>query len=815
MTAGQLPRTGKFPRLATWCDGLWVGSLVFATLAIVGSLTTLLGWALRIPALTDWTGRGISTFPNTGVAGACCGLALILLGGNPTGWRLLAGRLLAVFATVVGLLTLFQHLTGVNLGIDELLFRGEWGQRGTVAPMRIGVPASVSFTILGTAIVLTTLGSRPRRAAAALGLATIGIASLSLVGYLFGANQLFGIARFTAIAWPTAIIVAALSAGLIARVPEWGVASLLCRPDAGGVVARGLLLPIIAVPLFIGWIRVAGESVGFFDPTFGAALRTLVEMGLLLGFLWWTATSIGRHDSAEKAAADALRVTEARFASFLQALPGPAWIKDTDGRFVFGNQAAERVFQVPPKSLVGRTYESVLPPETAKRCAESDRAAVEIGCGLQTIETLATPQGGTSFWLVHKFPIPHANGRPAWVGGVAIDITERMEAEAALREAHRRKDEFLATLAHELRNPLAPIRYAVEIFKLPTRNEDDYRTASEIVARQVHQMARLLDDLLDVSRISHGKLTLRPEPVALSKVLASAVETSRPAVDHAGQRLTIHLPDQEIWLDADPVRLAQVLSNLLNNASKFSAKDTEICVDVRATAEEVSIAVRDQGIGIPHAMLRAIFELFSQVHPGRDRAQSGLGIGLSLVRGLVELHGGRVEAKSEGPNQGSEFLVHLPRPKEPGGSSPVTPTTADDSRTQPRRILIADDLIDSANSLAAILRAAGHNVCVAYDGRSALDCATAFCPHIAILDIGMPRLNGHDLARAIRTLPWGKTCTLIAITGWGQATDRELAANAGFDHHLVKPVDVNALQSILDHHTHEEFQTDLSHPERN
>lgn len=770
--------------------------LAFAALAGLGSITTLLGWALNVPALTDWTGKGLSTFPNAGLAGACCSAALVFLCGNPAGARIVVGRALASVAAAVGLLTLFQHATDINLGIDELLFRGDWGQAGTLAPMRIGIPASLSFAMLGVGIILTTFGPCSRRFAAAIGLITVAVASLSLVGYFFGANQLFGIARFTAIAWPTAIIIAFLSAGLIVRVPEWGVASLLCRSDAGGVVARGLLLPIIAVPLIIGWLRVEGEQAGLFDPTFGAALRTLAEMGLLLGFLWWTATSIGRHALAQKAATEALRATEARFARFMQAHPGPAWMIDAEGRLVFGNESAERVFQAPPGGLVGQTFEKLLPPEDAERFRKSDLAAAKIAAGLQSIETLDSPTGRTTSWLVNRFPVPHPEGGPPWIGGVAIDLTDRLDAENALREAHRRKDEFLAILAHELRNPLAPIRFAVELFKLGG-DTADLQAAAGVIERQVQQMARLLDDLLDVSRISHGKLTLRIERVVLGSIVARAVETSRPMLDQASHRLLHALPEEPLWLDVDAMRLAQVISNLLNNAAKFAPQGSEIFLTARREGGSVVISVRDQGIGIPPEMLDGIFELFSQVKMARDTPQGGLGIGLSLVRGLVALHGGSVEARSEGPGRGSEFLIRLPlaNPTDP------PPTTVEarplEQPARPYRILVADDLIDGAESLAAILRAAGHDVRTAYNGRSALDAATEFQPELAFLDIGMPQLNGHEVCRAIRTLPWGRDCLIVAVTGWGQENDRRLASAAGFDEHLVKPVETPALAGVL------------------
>jgi PAS domain S-box-containing protein len=383
-----------------------------------------------------------------------------------------------------------------------------------------------------------------------------------------------------------------------------------------------------------------------------------------------------------------------------------------------------------------------------------------------------------------------------WVA-VVIDTTERKRLEAELRDADRHKNEFLATLAHELRNPLAPIRNAVEILNAKGTPDPDLRWGRDVIDRQVRHMARLLDDLLDVSRISHGKMELRKVRVELAAVVRNAVETSRPLIEAGGHELTVALPPAPLFLDADPVRLAQAFSNLLNNAARYTEAGGHIRLGVERQGSDVLVSVKDDGIGIAAEALPRIFEMFAQAKPALERSQSGLGIGLSLVKGVVELHGGRVEARSDGPGRGSEFIVRLPVLIEklvreaPPGDEGEPPCVAK------CRILIVDDLMDSADSLAMLLRMTGHEVHTAYDGEEAVIAAEKFRPEVVLLDIGMPRLNGYDACRRIREKPWGKGIFLIAVTGWGQEDDRRRTEEAGFNSHLVKPVDSRDLMKVL------------------
>jgi signal transduction histidine kinase len=372
-------------------------------------------------------------------------------------------------------------------------------------------------------------------------------------------------------------------------------------------------------------------------------------------------------------------------------------------------------------------------------------------------------------------------------------VAERTET---LREMDHRKDEFLATLAHELRNPLAPVRNAVQVLHMKGPATPELQWAREVIDRQIQQMTRLIDDLMDVSRIRQGKTKLRREHIELAKVVLGAVETSRPHIDEHGHELTLTMPPDAVIVDADQVRLTQVFMNLLTNAAKYSEKGSHIELDVERQGSDVVVTVKDAGIGIPATKLQTIFEMFSQVEGALSRSQGGLGIGLCLVKQLVELHGGRIEAKSEGLGKGSQFVVRLPIVVERTSRK----TSDDDGNAKPTsdlRILVVDDNRDIASSLAILLKMMGNNVRTAHDGEEAVRAAGEFDPHVVLLDIGLPKMNGYEAARIIREEPWGKNMILIAVTGWGQDEDKRKSEEAGFDRHMVKPVDPQALMKLL------------------
>lgn len=374
------------------------------------------------------------------------------------------------------------------------------------------------------------------------------------------------------------------------------------------------------------------------------------------------------------------------------------------------------------------------------------------------------------------------------------DISKRKQAEQTLRELNRRKDEFLATLAHELRNPLAPIRQASAISRAVAATEEQKRWSHGVIERQVRHMALLLDDLLDISRVTRGTLELRPQMTDLTAIIARATETAQPLIEAKRHALKIEVPDGAARFAADPMRLAQALSNLLTNAAKYTDSEGEICLRATCSADIVTLSIADNGIGLQKNELETIFVMFSQVRSAQDRSEGGLGIGLALARGLVHLHGGTLEVRSEGIGRGSEFIVKLPR--RTLSIAPKGPTVASGPSVR-RCVLIADDNRDAADSLAMLLRMEGHDVVVVHDGKQAVAMIESFGPEIALLDIGMPELNGYEVARQVRQGPLGTSITLVAVTGWGQASDKARAAAAGFNHHLTKPIEPDALANVL------------------
>jgi signal transduction histidine kinase/ActR/RegA family two-component response regulator len=380
--------------------------------------------------------------------------------------------------------------------------------------------------------------------------------------------------------------------------------------------------------------------------------------------------------------------------------------------------------------------------------------------------------------------------------GAASDITFRKQAEEALKEADRKKDDFIALLAHELRNPLAPIRNGLQVMRLAADNKAAVAQSREIMERQLSHMVRLIDDLLDVSRVSRNKMELRREQVSLANVIHTAVETVQPLLDAAGHELHVSLPHREVILDADLTRLAQVFGNLLTNSAKYTPKGGQVWVAARRQSEEVVVSVRDTGIGIPPTSLRSIFDMFSQVDRSVERSTGGLGIGLALVKGLVEMHGGKVRAESEGEGKGSTFVVTLPAlPDRLIANHDAIDTPHKGNR--PRRILIADDNRDGAESLALMMELLGNEVQSVTDGLQAVQTAELFRPDVILMDVGMPRLNGLEATKKIREQSWGQGITIVALTGWGQDSDRVLSSEAGCNGHLLKPVSIADLKELL------------------
>ena len=636
-----------------------------------------------------------------------------------------------------------------------------------------------------------------------------------------------------------------------------------------------------------------------------------------------------RDITERKRAEAALRESERRFALFMQHLPGLAWIKDAEGRYVYANDEAERIFRMPRAELYGKTDEELFPPETAAQFREHDRRALAGVGGVQVIESLAHADGVVHESLVSKFPILGPDGRAALVGGIAIDITDRIEMEAALRaqaerlqmaldsgrlgtwewdvrtnkvawsenlekihglprggfdgtfagfqrlvhpedrerveraindsflkgsvyevefrtvwpdgsthwisgrgmafidesgqpirltgtamdvterkqietslrEADRRKEEFLAVLSHELRNPLAPIQTSLYLMGQAGMTGAEIERERAVVERQVQHLTRLVDDLLDVSRISRGRIELQTKVVVLSEAIAEVVAAVKFRIDERRQELDVSLPDESIRLEADPTRLEQILLNLLTNAAKYTEIGGRIGLTAERDKDQVVVRVRDTGIGISSEMLPRIFDLFVQGERRLDQARGGMGIGLSLVKDLVEKHGGSITAHSEGPGMGSEFVVRLPVLPGTEAAAFDSPQSARSNVPEViarRRILVVDDNTTAADSLGRLLHLVfGQEVRVTYDGPTALDMAERFRPEIVLLDLGMAVMDGYEVAMRLRERPECAGIRIIAVTGWGQEEDLRRTREMGFDLHLVKPVGADALRELL------------------
>jgi PAS domain S-box-containing protein len=497
-----------------------------------------------------------------------------------------------------------------------------------------------------------------------------------------------------------------------------------------------------------------------------------------------------------KHAEESLRESEQRFRNMADHAPVMIWVTEADGRCTFLGKTWYEFTGRTPETSLGFGWIDAMHPNDRETARRLFLAANEAHTAY-SLEYRLRDKDGIYHWVIDAaMPRFAEDGRFLGYIGSVIDITDRKKFEEDLREADRRKDEFLAVLAHELRNPLAPIRTGLELMRLAGDDASALEEVRTTMERQSQQMVRLIDDLLDVSRITRGAVDLRKSRVELATVLESAVETSRPLIEEMGHKLEVTIPKQPIVLEADPTRLAQVISNLLNNAAKYMPRGGTIRVSAERLDGTAIISVKDSGIGIPPEMIERIFDMFTQVDGSLERSHGGLGIGLTLVKRLVEMHGGSVEAHSDGLNEGSEFIVRLPAvvgllrepPPKDGSGRPAGAK---------RRILVVDDNENAAKVLGMLLTALGNDVRTAFDGFTAIELAESFLPEIILLDIGMPKLNGYETARRIREQPWGKNMVLAALTGWGQEEDKRRTREAGFDHHFVKPLEPATLQKLL------------------
>jgi len=470
--------------------------------------------------------------------------------------------------------------------------------------------------------------------------------------------------------------------------------------------------------------------------------------------------------------------------------------KTLDGVITSWNKGAERVLGYSADDVIGKHISLLMP---ADRVEDMQRILAKIARGekVEHYETKRICKDGRLIDVsLTVSPIRDAQGKIVGASKIGRDITFQKQIEAERQEADRRKDEFLAMLAHELRNPLASINNAVQLFgKLET--EEDLLWAKDVVNRQVKHLARLIDDLLDVSRITRGKISLKKESLNLSPIVSSAIEAVRPLMEERKHELVVSLSAGALHLQADPLRVEQILVNLLTNAAKYTNAGGRICLTASAENDNIIIKVNDNGSGIPPELLPKIFDLFVQGDRSIARSEGGLGIGLTLVQKLAEMHGGSVTAESAGAGKGSEFTVRLPAQKPLASPTQRPKKSLATVARRSSRILVVDDNVDTAAGLAKLLKLLGHEVAVSHDGESAIEVARAHNPEVVLLDIGLPGMNGYEVAKRLRDEPCCKTAVIIAVSGYGQDEDRRRSSEAGFDHHLVKPVDFDALTSLL------------------
>jgi len=480
------------------------------------------------------------------------------------------------------------------------------------------------------------------------------------------------------------------------------------------------------------------------------------------------------------------------------------WYCDLPFDFLeWDERVKEHFFFAPTARITIEDFYARIHPEDREPTRSAIEASIRNKTPYDIVYRTVHPGTGEIKWIRALGGTDYAaDGTPTHFDGVTVDVSAQIHDQQRLaglnhqlREQDRRKDEFIATLSHELRNPLAPIRAAAKVIASPQVPPAQLRQAQLIVERQVTHMALLLDDLLDIARITQGKLQIKKETLSLIPVVDAAVEAVRPTLDGKHQQLELSLPNEAILLDADHLRLSQVISNLLMNAVKYSDPGSRIELTCSVQGDKLALSVKDNGIGIAPESIAGIFEMFSQVDGVAERSGGGLGIGLALVKGITELHGGTVEARSGGLGAGSEFIVRLPLAARKQTAS--RPEVVEQMSSTRRRILVADDNRDAAESLAMLLEMAGHEVRVAHHGKAAVSLAQAFRPDTALLDIGMPDLSGYEVAESLRREPWAADIQLIALTGWGQESDRRRALEAGFDHHLVKPIDPDQLVGLI------------------
>jgi PAS domain S-box-containing protein len=779
--------------------------------ALVVGAIGLLGWILNVEPLKAAFTGGITIKANAAISLILLGGALLLLlpvhGGSR--WRTVTGRIAAIIASLIGAATLTQHVSGIDFGIDQLLFHEPPGAAATASPGRMGPPASVGYALSGLSLLLISFkSSAGRTIAQCLSIIVSILAMLPMLGYAYSIEPLYGLSRYTGIAPHTALAILALSIGLLLARPADGLMSVIWANDAGGMMARRLLVPAIVIPFLLGWLRTIGARAGLFDDAFGRPMLVLSLMASLGALVWWNARSMSALGRGRRIAEEAVRESEERLRLGMESGNTGTWDWDVLTNCVKWSDRVYEFHGVTPETFSGRVedFQKLIHPEDAERVDAQIQRSLQQREPYQ-IEFRVRHPSGEVRWLATTGKVVFAeDGTPVRMLGATTDITQRKQVEqerdellaseraarAAAEQASEAKSAFLATLSHELRTPLTPVLLTVSLMEQHRNLPEDLRDDVATIRRNIELESRLISDLLDITRISRGKLQLDLQDVDLHPIVQAAVEICR---GEKSAKLELELNATRHAVRGDSTRLTQIFWNLINNAQKFTPPDGTITIRSQDAPDGViRIDVIDTGKGIDPAILPKLFTAFEQGEVRAARQHAGLGLGLTISRRLAEAHGGSVSAHSEGRELGTTLSVELPtiaaallprqQPDEP----------FPDAIDQPLRVLLVEDHEPTLEVLTELLQLLGHQVTGATTVAAATESASTDGFDILISDLGLPDGSGLDLLRQSQNRYAGRA---IALTGYGMDSDIADSRAAGFAEHLIKPVDLAMLRAAI------------------
>jgi PAS domain S-box-containing protein len=787
---------------------------------LVGALV-LFGWVFDVNELKSVYG-GITMKANAALSFLLAGASLWATDANDRRFFMRSGQVCAALVAFIGALTLSQHLTGWNLGIDQLLFTEPEGALATTSPGRMGPFASSCFTLIGAALLLL----HARRAvslAQVLALVVCLLGLLPMIGYAYSAEALYGIAHYTGIALHTAVTLFILGLGLLSVRADRGLLAVISEDRPGGQMARRLILAAVLVPFLLGWLRLTAQRAGYFDLGFGTAILVLSIIVFFLAIIWQSAAQLSHTEQRRLAAESVVREKEEGLrqqAALIELSYEPIFIWDTEKGIIEWNKGCEQLYGYTRDEAVGQSNHQLL--GTVFPTSLEDQLQMLTRDGYWSGELRHRTRDGSEVIVESRQQLIESNGKRL-VLETNYDITERKRAEAereqllereqALRAeaelSNRMKDEFLATVSHELRTPLTAILGWAAMLRKGALDDSTAKRALVAIERNARAQAQLVEDLLDVSRVISGKLRLDVKPTDLMLVIKSALDSVRPAADAKGIQLRLVLEPAASHIQADAARLQQVVWNLLSNAIKFTGQGGQVEVKLEKTAKDARISVHDTGEGISPEFLPHVFDRFQQADGTTTRRHGGLGLGLAIVRHLVEMHGGSVEAQSKGLGRGATFIVQLPLLAAPAN---VVSQALDEDKLHADvpdekgaanlhglRVLAVDDEPDTRDMLRVVLERHGAEVMAVGSAREALDALLRWRPDVLVSDIGMPEEDGYSLIEKVRALETvqGSATPAIALTGYVRVEERARALAAGYQMFVPKPFEAGELASVI------------------